>query len=277
MINNRIPSSDEKELVRDFWNRASCGENLYLPTEDKDEYFAQRRERYRLEPFIPTFAEFDAWEGKKVLEVGVGLGADHQGFAEGGAILSGIDLTDRAVLHTKKRFEQLGLHSNLLVGDAEKLPFLDDTFDMVYSWGVLHHSPNTQAAFDEVFRVLKPGGKLVSMIYHKYSIVGYMLWIRYALASFRPWTSLNEIYSKHLESPGTKAYSFAEAKELLCRFEEIALDSCLSHGDLLTSEVGQRHRGFALSIARKLIPRTAIKFFFPKHGLPLFIKARKPF
>ncbi len=78
-------------------------------------------------------------KGLKVLEVGVGLGADHQQFADAGAELYGIDLTEKAVEHTRKRLAYLGLESNLSVGDAEDLDFPDESFDLVYSWGVLHH------------------------------------------------------------------------------------------------------------------------------------------
>ena len=85
------------------------------------------------------------------------MGADHQKFSEAGAELYGIDLTEKAVEHTRKRLAYSGLESNLSVGDAEKLDFSDGLFDLVYSWGVLHHSPNTQKAISEVYRVLKRG------------------------------------------------------------------------------------------------------------------------
>jgi ubiquinone/menaquinone biosynthesis C-methylase UbiE len=90
----------------------------------------------------------------------------------------------------------------------------DGTFDLVYSWGVLHHSPDTARAVAEVLRVLKPGGTAKVMIYSTYSLVGFMLWARYALLRLRPLTSLADIYAKFLESPGTKAYTVAEAKKL---------------------------------------------------------------
>lgn len=94
-----------------------------------------------------------------MLEIGVGLGADHQRFAEAGADLYGIDLTERAVEHTRRRLALFELESRLAIGDAEDLAFPDEAFDQVYSWGVLHHSPDTPKAIDEVWRVLKPGGQ----------------------------------------------------------------------------------------------------------------------
>ena len=94
---------------------------------------------------------------------------------------------------------------------------------MVYSWGVLHHSPDTPKAVSEVFRVLKNGGNARIMIYHKWSMVGYMLWVRYALLRLRPWITLREIYARYLESPGTKAYSLAEARQLFSEFRDVTI------------------------------------------------------
>jgi SAM-dependent methyltransferase len=266
---------DAKQKVHDFWNQASCGENLLLPKTDCEGYRAQSEERYRLEPFIPPFADFPAARGRRVLEIGVGLGADHQRFAESGALLSGIDLTERAVEHTRRRLALFGLSSELAVGDAERLSFEDATFDIVYSWGVLHHSPDTPRAVAEVHRVLKPGGKALIMVYHKWSMVGAMLWIRYALLAGRPWRGLRSIYAEHLESPGTKAYSYPEARDIFSRFSSVAISTPLSHGDLLDSEVGQRHRGLVLRIAKSIWPRWLICRILPRAGLFMLIEAVK--
>src|SRR4051812_39997494 len=119
-------SNIDKKLVQDFWEQASCGERLYLSDDGKDAYSKQLRRRYELEPYIAEFAGFEAVNGKDVLEIGVGLGADHQRLAQGGARLTGIDLTERAIAHVKRRLELLGLSSTLITGDAENLPFADD-------------------------------------------------------------------------------------------------------------------------------------------------------
>jgi ubiquinone/menaquinone biosynthesis C-methylase UbiE len=161
------------------------------------------------------------------------------------------------------------------VADAEDLPFFDNSFDLVYSWGVLHHSPNTPQTIREVFRVLRPGGVARIMIYHKYSIVGYMLWVRYGLFIGCPFRQLHDIYANHLESPGTKAYSMKEAKEMFAQFGRIDIEIKLSFGDLLMGAVGQRHRGILLSSAKKLWPRKIIKTLFRKHGSMLLIEATK--
>lgn len=264
-----------KRHVHDFWNEASCGEALYLADVNRAGYEAQAHERYRLEPYIEPFACFSEARGLRVLEIGVGLGADHQRFAESGATLYGVDLTERAIEHTRQRLSVYGLQSNLLVGDAEALDFTDEEFDLVYSWGVLHHSPDTPKAIREVYRVLKNEGGALIMIYNKWSIIGLMLWLRYALLAGRPWRSLKSVYAQHLESPGTKAYSVAEAKQLFSMFREVRINTVLTHGDLLESEAGQRHQGVLLNVARKIWPRGLIKLLFPNAGLFMLIEAKK--
>ena len=265
----------EKQEVYEFWNKQSCGEELYLQSNELEGYREHSRLRYEFEPYILTFADFESGRRKRVLEIGVGLGADHQSFADHGAVLTGVDLTDRAISHTKKRFELFGLHSELCVADAESLPFAENSFDIVYSWGVLHHSPRTDIAIKEVYRVLKPGGEARIMIYNKFSVVGLMLWLRYGLLALKPWRSLDYVYDHYLESPGTKAYSYASARTLFESFSSVELDSVLTHGDVLTSAAGQRHRGALLSIAKAIWPRRAIRYFFPKAGLCLLVKAKK--
>ncbi len=210
-----------------------------------------------------------------MLEIGVGLGADHQGFAEAGARLTGVDLTERAVENTLRRFELLGLKSDLRAADAEVLPFAANTFDLVYSWGVLHHTPDTPRAIEEVRRVLRAGGSARIMVYHKHSMVGFMLWIRYALLTGRVFTSLDEIYARHLESPGTKAYTVAEARRLFAKFASCEIRTVLTHGDLLESESGQRHRGALLSLARAIWPRRLVRALCPAAGLFMLIAATK--
>ncbi|GAB3890990.1 hypothetical protein GCM10028803_02350 [Larkinella knui] len=265
-----------KQQVHDFWNEASCGEDLYLKGETlRQKYFQQAKDRYALEPYISGFADFQSHADKQVLEIGVGLGADHQKFAEARASLHGCDLTERAIEHTRERLTLFSLSSDLRVADAENLPYDTGSFDLVYSWGVIHHSPDTQRVVHEIFRVLKPGGQAKVMIYHKHSLVGYLLWLRYALAKGKPQTSLTTIYANYLESPGTKAYSKPEAMQLFAQFSQVTIQTVLTHADLLASDAGQRHRSWLLAISRRLYPRWLIKTFFPKHGLYMMISATK--
>jgi SAM-dependent methyltransferase len=258
-----------KAEVGDFWDAASCGEALFLDGTEIADYAAQSEARYRLEPFIESFADFAGAKGKKVLEIGVGLGADHQRFAEAGAIVSGIDLTNRAIEHTRRRFELLGLASDLRQGDAENLPFADNTFDVIYSWGVIHHSPDTPRAARELMRVLKPGGRYAVMIYNRWSVIGLVLWLRYGLIGLK---GLRAIYAQYVESPGTKAYTRREARQM---FPGARVSTVLCSGDLMEGGSGQRHEGRMLDLARRVWPRRLIRQF-PGLGLFMLIEGRKP-
>lgn len=266
----------DKSSVEAFWNEAACGEELLLHGHDSADFAAQAAERYRLEPYIVPFADFDNARGRRVLEIGVGLGADHERFAAAGACLHGIDLTARALVLTRQRLDLRGLRSDLRVGDAEPLPYIDDTFDIVYSWGVIHHSADTPRAAREILRVLKPNGVFRVMIYHNWSLVGAMLWLRYALARAQPMTSLADIYADHLESPGTKAYTRSQAEELFSGAADLRTQVQLTHGDLLESAAGQRHQGVVLTIARILWPRRLLRRCAGRFGLFLLISGRKP-
>jgi ubiquinone/menaquinone biosynthesis C-methylase UbiE len=271
---NSLP--DLKDSVREFWNAQSCGE-VYAEGDSPAEKLAQQaREHFILEPGLYQFAGFSQGTGKDVLEIGVGMGADHLEWARSSPrSLTGIDLTDRAIQFTHERLGFYGLHSDLQVADAESLPFADSSFDLVYAYGVLHHSPDTAQAVREVYRVLRPGGSARIMIYHSHSLVGYMLWLRYGLAAGKPFRSLRDIYASHLESPGTQAFSESEARAMLASFSSVDLRIGLGPGDLLEGAVGQRHRGRVLGVARALWPRWFIRTALKNHGLCLLITALK--
>jgi hypothetical protein len=113
------------------------------------------------------------------------------------------------------------------------------------------------------------------MIYHKWSLVGYMLWARYALARLRPWMTLAQVYSRCLESPGTKAYTRREAHKLFASFAAVQVRVVLTHGDLLESAAGQRHRGFLLALARRVWPRALLRRLAAGQGLFMLITAVK--
>lgn len=265
-----------KDEVFEFWNDASCGEELYLDGITHEDYERQAKKRYELEgKLILPFAEFDKSSGLKILEIGVGLGAEHKKFAENNADLYGIDLTSRSIIHTKRRLSYLGLKSNIEKGDAEKLEFPDNFFDKIFSWGVIHHSPDTRQCVNEIFRVLKKDGEAKIMIYHKWSMLGFMLYFRYAILGFKPWLTIDDVFNKYMESPGTKAYSINEVRQLFSEYSSLKIKTCLSHADLLSSSAGQRHGGLLIKMARILWPRTLIKKYFQFFGLFLLIDAKK--
>jgi SAM-dependent methyltransferase len=263
--------------VRDFWQARACGEAYAQGDSLRERLDAQARARYALEPYLPTFARFEDGRGRDVREIGVGMGADHLEWARmRPRSLTGVDLTPHAIEWTRARLALHALGSRLLVANAEWLPFGDCAFDLVYSWGVIHHSPDTAAAVREIRRVLRPGGRARVMIYQHRSVVGTMLWLRYALLAGRPWRPLSEIYARHLESPGTKAYTPDEARALFAGFGAVEMRTALSPGDLLLGVAGQRPRGVVLDAARQLYPRRVVQRLLPSFGLHLMIEATRP-
>src|ERR671917_1851310 len=157
-----------KERVREFWQAHPCGTKFTEAEVGTRGFFeAVEEHRYRVEWHIPEAAGFKQARGLRVLEIGCGLGTDGAGFARAGAVYTGVDLTEAAVSLARRRFELEGLPGEFRVADAERLEFEDASFDLVYSHGVLHHTPDARAAVKEVHRVLKPGGRAVVMLYHR--------------------------------------------------------------------------------------------------------------
>ncbi len=126
-----------------------------------EEYFPANKK-----PF-DFLIDFNSLVQKDVLEIGVGIGSHAQLLAENAKSFLGIDITDYAVDSVKKRFEVFGLSGKIIKMDAEALAFEDNSFDFVWSWGVIHHSSNTEKILKEIKRVLRPGGEAVIMVYHK--------------------------------------------------------------------------------------------------------------
>ena len=167
--------------VRTFWNTQACGSHFVRAEKGTAEFYEQYRQfRYRVEWHIPLLVPFSETRNKTVLEIGCGNGADGTLFAQHGAVYTGVDLTEEAVASARRHFQVLSLAGKFQIENAEHLTFPDESFDFVYSHGVLHHSPDPSKAFSEVHRVLKPGGRAVLMVYHKHSfnyyvrILGYM-------------------------------------------------------------------------------------------------------
>ena len=157
-----------KERVRAFWQQNPCGVKFAEAAPGTRHFYELvEAHRYTKEWHIPEAAGFASAGGLKVLEIGCGLGTDGAQFAEAGAEYTGVDLTAAAVELASKRFQLYGLAGKFQTADAENLEFADESFDLVYSHGVLHHTPETQQAIDEVHRVLKPGGRAVVMLYHR--------------------------------------------------------------------------------------------------------------
>lgn len=228
-----------KETVRAWWNQQACGTQFAESDELTPAYFAEIEEaRYRLEPYIHSFAQFTRYHGKKVLEVGIGAGTDFVQWVRAGALVYGVDLTVEAITHTRCRLELEGLQArDLRQADAEHLDYPDDSFDLVYSWGVIHHTPDPFKALSEIVRVARPGGEVKVMIYHRHSVAAFMTWLRCCALSGRPWQSVSYAVANYVESPGTRAYTRREARAMLeaLPLEDIRVRTVLTWCDLATN------------------------------------------
>jgi ubiquinone/menaquinone biosynthesis C-methylase UbiE len=224
------------DQVREFWEQEPCGTSpdvIGHATPNTREWFEKiEQHRYAAEPFIHAVAQFTRYHGQRLLEVGVGAGTDHLQWARAGAICHGVDLTDAAITTTRQHLACYGFESRLQRVDAERLPFDDRQFDVVYSWGVIHHAEKPDAIVAEIYRVLRPGGCFIGMVYHRPSLATLRLWARYGPLSGRPFRTRADVIWHHMESIGTKAYTLAEARQLFSPFAALRVEPILTPYDL---------------------------------------------
>ena len=218
--------------VRAFWEQGPVGADTRI-TGDLEplsrEWFERVEEnRYACEPMIHSAAQFTRHGGAVMLEIGVGAGTDHLQWARAGCVCHGVDLTDAAIDTTRARLALYGFESDLRRHDAESLPFPDGHFDLVYSWGVIHHAERPDAILAEVRRVLKPCGVFIGMFYGTYSLAVLKEWVKHALLRGRPWRSLSDVLWHNFESVGTKAYSVKEMYRLLDEFAESRVEKLIT-------------------------------------------------
>ena len=220
------------EIVRSYWDKEACGTSSEIVSsipEKTPEWFKQvERYRYDAEPFIHAIAKFTLHHGKKVLEVGVGAGTDHLQWARAGAKCYGIDLTNIAIETTRNHLSLYGFKSDLQRVDAEALPFDDEFFDLVYSWGVIHHAEYPERIVSEIRRVLKPQGCFIGMMYGRRSILSLKMWLKYALLKGKPNLTFKELIWNYMESKGTKAYTISELKEMFSSFSNFTAKPILT-------------------------------------------------
>ena len=270
-----VPAHALKRAVAAHWEHEPCGIRGLVTSDRRSFFRAVEAERYAFEPYIERFAGFAGGRGARVLEIGVGAGSDYTRWLRGGARAVGIDLTQAAVALTREHAEVAGLTPVLARSDCERLPFRTASFDTVYSYGVIHHSPDTRAAVAEIHRVLKPGGTAKVMIYHTPSITGFMLWTIHCLLKLRPWKSPRWAVATFLESPGTKVYTRADAARLFDTFSAVHTETVLGTGDLLLMRRSAKYRSILAAIAWYLYPRWLVKRVGSRFGLGLLITAVK--
>lgn len=221
-----------KEEARRQWNTDHCGGERGDGAEKGSlEYFLKvEKDRYgSYAPWMPKAIGFDKYAGKKVVEIGAGLGTDLSQFAKVGALVTDFDLAEGHLNMAKRNFEVRGLKADFHLGDAEKLPFPDATFDVVYSFGVIHHIPDTQLVVDHIHRILKPGGEAIIMVYAKHSFNYwakdvYQLWWKQNL---RKTMTMEEILSANTEfspngaRPLVKVYTAGQCRQLFSKFSKV--------------------------------------------------------
>jgi SAM-dependent methyltransferase len=207
--------------VRNYWNARPCNIRHSTAQIGTVEYFNQVEARkYFVEPHIPGFASFEEWRGKKVLEIGCGIGTDTINFARAGASVTAVDLSSESLELARKRAEVFGLSDKIrfFEANAEHLAdFVDpEPFDLIYSFGVIHHSPNPRQIVDHIRQnFVHEGSKVKIMVYYRYSWK--VLWM--LLQEGGKFWKLDEIIAKHSEAqtgcPITYSYTRGNAAELM--------------------------------------------------------------
>ncbi len=222
-----------KQNIKEYWDAEPCGtRGIPYPVGSFAYYEAITERRDRLDPLAKEYAQFDAWAGKKVLDVGCGVGTDLLGFAQGGALVTGIDLSPKSVFLAMERLKLYKCKGVAIECDAESIPYRDNVFDFVFNWGVTHHTLNPEKVIVEMRRVLKPEGKICAMVYHKPSLVTLQMYLAFGIGKGNPFRSVDDILSSHHESPNTKAYTVGEVQEMFSTFKSVKIDVHVTSYDL---------------------------------------------
>ncbi len=211
------------EKVKEFWNRRPCNIRHSNKPLGSLEYFEEvEKRKYLVEPHIPGFAEFEKWQGKRVLDIGCGIGTDAINFARNEAILTVVELSQESLDITKKRFEVYGLTANFILGNAEELDILladQEKFDLIYSFGVIHHSPHPEIILKHCNNVLKDDGEIRVMVYSK---ISYKLFYLMRETGIWDFSKLDDILSSYSEAqsgcPITYSYTIEGARRLFSDF-----------------------------------------------------------
>jgi SAM-dependent methyltransferase len=192
--------------VRDYWNTRI--HDLSITTHPiGTKGFFDELEEYRFDKlqYLPRVVDFGSYRGLRLLEVGCGVGTDLVRFAKGGALVTGIDLSERAVDLCRRNLAANGVSGDVQVMDGEQMTYSDDTFDVVYAHGVLQYSPNPNAMIGEIHRVLKLGGPAIVMVYNRYSWLNFM-------------SKVMHVNLEHDDAPVFLTFSQPELRELLQPF-----------------------------------------------------------
>jgi 2-polyprenyl-3-methyl-5-hydroxy-6-metoxy-1,4-benzoquinol methylase len=246
--------------VYNFWNSRPCN----IRHSDKEigtrEYFLEvSKKKYKVEPHILKFAEFEKWANKDVLEVGCGIGTAAQSFIENGANYTGLDISDYSIEIAKKRLEVFGLDGKLLVHNIEEP--IQGQFDLVYSFGVLHHTPNMEKAIDTIYKALRRGGEFRLMLYATNSLKNYQ--IMDGLDQFEAQSNV----------PIAKTFTHDEVRVCLSKFTQIEITQ--THIFPYKIDEYKRHE-YVLQDYYETMPKPMFDCLEKHLGWHLCIKAVKP-
>jgi len=289
LISKRTPSSQDpldKRESQKQWDTDPCGAVTAADQEPGTLSFYRSVRQYRYTVYGPWFNSqigFDQIRNVDVLEVGAGLGSDHYRFAVNGNRLTALDLSIEHLRHTTRHLALEGLATRPVLGDAESLPFDDATFDVVYSFGVLHHTPGTQQAIDEIYRVLRPGGIAVVGLYHRDSFFfwahtilsrGIVLGLLWKKGHRRLMADIEYRSDPNSALPLVKVYSRNAVRRLFRRFPTAQVSTChveLSHTGLLYALISRTVPGSWLG----RIGRSHVERLFSWGGWYVIARARK--
>ena len=233
------------EIVQDYWDRRPCNIRHSPAPVGTREYFDQVEQRkYFVEPHIPDFAQFPTWKDKRVLEIGCGIGTDTINFARAGAQVTAVDLSGESLKLAQLRAEVFGLQDRIVFyqGNSEELSqFVRvESYDLVYSFGVIHHTPHPDRVVTEIKKYLLPAGELRIMLYSK---VSYKLFSVMHEEGVWDMSQMDELIARNSEAqtgcPVTYTYTFDEVRRLLDGFE--ILDIHKAHIFSWDVEAYQRH------------------------------------
>jgi len=196
--------------IREYWNEHIHDLEIARHPVGTRGFF-QDLEEYRFEKlhYLPKVVDFNGFKNKLILEVGCGLGIDLARFAKGGAKVTGIDLAEKSIELAQNNFSQQKLQGKLIRGNGENLDYEDNTFDCVYAHGVIQYTANDQDMINEIFRVLKPGGLAIMMVYNRLS------WLNFL-------SKVLKVKMEHTDAPILKKYSKREFLALLSKFSNVS-------------------------------------------------------
>lgn len=265
--------------VKRFWGDDPCGTYAGKTQNDRKRYFEEiELHRYKQQPFIKPFADFQSWKDKDILEIGIGAGTDFLQFCRSGAHSYGVDLTHESIEILKERLDLEGLTAHIQTINAESLPFEENKFDFVYSFGVIHHSNEPEKIINEIYRVLKSDSEARIMLYNRYSWLSLLYYLKFGVMKLRPWRSLDSIMWNYRESIGTKVYSRKQVRNLCRKFSEISINTVLTSGDYVKEEMfynRMKKKGTVPKILLALYPSWLVRLAGNRFGFYHLITLRK--